>query len=550
MPSTNIATLPRAQRLMQAMQPAPVKHNTAKLAKAQSRQQFVEAVYSKMDEMGWSINRACEHIHHLACTPSSKLHGLAVDLGKSGKPVSKGQIERWVAAFHRNGIDGLLDNRTGRKHRESGWELRAVALYAKPQKPSIQLVVDTLIREGFENVGYDQVRRYLMSLPTDMTTHSAGRLGAKEVKLNHRRYHLRTTENLPAGFCYQLDGHTIDTYLAHEQSSGLFRYELTAVMDVATRYIPSWWMGEAENAANTLFALADAFVRHDHVPAALHIDNGSGFKGKMMNDPSVGYYRRFGLDVIFALPGNAKAKGQIERWFGTMERSFGKQWDTYCGKDMSPSVLRGIVQGVKRGAYKLPSLQQYMERLREWIDEYHNKPHRGLGGRTPAQAWAELERTPLHYRAAAIVLPRKLRTVTRELITLDGRTYRHPDLIQFDGKKMIVEYSIHSDATVRVLTEGEIWICDAPLANKRDYLPESRIEQGKMERQKQALKRLEVHADEVRRRSGITHNTVTDLLALEAEKTSGANTPLQSHPDHDDEEFHFDLTNWIPPSRD
>lgn len=550
--STNIITLPQA-RLMQTTPAPATQHNTAKLADAQGRWQFVSSVLTKMADAGWSLNRACEHVYTLALVHGNGLHKLAMTYGKGGKPVSKAQIARWVDAYQQHGMDALIDKRDGRDRKEYGWELRAMQLYARPQRPSVQLVVDQLGREGFDNAEYSRVHRYLRSLPTDLTTHSAGRLGAKEVKLNHRSYVHRTTANLPVGHTYQLDGHTIDTRLAHRQTGKLWRPELTLVIDVASRYIPGWWMGDAENATNTLFALADSFVRHDHVPAALHLDNGSGFKGKLMNTESTGYYDRFGLSVMFSLPGNAKGKGQVERWFRTMEESFGKQWDTYCGKDMSASVERELVQKVKQGKYQLPSLQQYMDGLRGWIEEYHHKPHRGLDGRTPAEMWATLERTPLECPTAAVVLPRESRKVVRGCITLHGRTYGNPELFHFDGKHVLVEYSVHNDQMIRVLSEGEAWLCDASLVSKVDYKPTSRIEEETQKRLKHQIKRKELHIEEDKRRAGMTlgHEAATQgIIELESQKKGGAIAPPQYPLDQEEPEIVIDLTNWKPAPRD
>lgn len=549
----NIIRLPQARTMEVSKNNSGTATSTEKLADAQGRVQFVRAVQTLQSDMGWSLNRACEHVFHTASIPSSSLYALAIQYGKGGKPVSKAQIARWVDTYQRKGMEGLIDNRQGKKRNEYGWELRAMQLYARPQKPSISMVTDALTREGFDGVTYSRVDRYIKGLPTDLTNYSTGRLGAKEARLNHRTYTHRTTEHLPVGHTYQLDGHTIDVYLAHPQTGKLWRPELTVVLDVASRFVVSWWIGEAENAQNTLFALADGFVRHDHVPAGLHLDNGSGFKGKLMNAESTGYYARFGLSVMFALPGNAKAKGQIERWFGTLERSFGKQWDTYCGADMAQSVLRDIVRDTNRNQYRLPSLAQYMDGLRTWINEYHHKPHKGLDGKTPAELWAQLERCPLEYQPAAIVLPREARKVQRGILTLHGRKYSHPELFHFEGQQMLVEYSVHNDSTVRILTESEKWLCDAKLIEKVDYLPTSRIEEERQKRLKQQIKRKELHIEEDKRRAGLTmgHEAETrGILELESQKESGASAPLQYPLDRDEDDIVIDLTQWQPTPRE
>ncbi len=550
-----IALLPTARPLMPstAGDSKPLL-GTRKAARLSKQLVFVTAVQECMQESGWSLNRAAEHIHHLAASPSHRLHRIALDLGKSGKPVGKAQIVRWVQSIEAKGKDALVDGRKGRTRTEYGWELRAMHLYARPQKPATTVVVDQLQREGFDNATYTRVRSYLQSLPTDLTTHSTGRLGAQKARATARTYVQRDTSVLDVGMCWQGDGHTVDVWVADPQTGGIWRPELTAWMDVRSRYIVGWWLSESESAYTTLFALSHAMLSHDHVPDMLHIDNGSGYKSKLMSDKNSGFYAQWGIDVMFALPYNAKAKGQIERWFGTMERSFGKQWDSYCGADMSAEVLNRIQRDVKAKRVQLPSLEQYRYALEQWIQEYHHKPHQGLDGKTPAEVWAGLQRSPLHSPEAAAFLPRAERKVNaRALIQLDGRSYTNRELLHHAGKTVRVEYNIHNDAWVRVLDQADRWICDASLVEKKPYLPASRIDEARDTRLQNQVKRLERHADEKRRRAGLTvdqdpHHTA--LLGLcNPEKKSEAEAP-QNFLAPTDDSLLIDLTSWSPRRRE
>lgn len=558
-----VALLPTARPLMPietTSTATPLAANKA--ANLSKRLVFVAAVQECMQTTGWSLNRAAEHIHSLAASPNHRLHRIALELGKSGKPVGKAQIVRWVQAAEEQGKQALVDERAGRKRQEYGWELRAMQLYARPQKPSMQFVVDQLQREGFETATYNRVRSYLMSLPTDLTTHSKGRLGAQKARATARTYVQRDTSVLDVGMVYQGDGHTVDVWVADPQTGGIWRPELTAWMDVRSRYIVGWWLSESESAYTTLFALSHAMLSHDHVPDSLHIDNGSGYKSKLMSDKSTGFYAQWGIKTMFALPYNAKAKGQIERWFGTMERSFGKQWDSYCGADMSAEVLNKLERDVKAKRVQLPSLAQYRYALEQWIQEYHHKPHKGLDGQTPAQVWAGLQRSPLHSPEAAAFFPRAERKVNaRALIQLDGRSYTNRELLHFAGKKVIVEYNIHNDQWIRVLNPAERWICDAELVEKKPYLPASRIEEAQANRLQNQLKRLERKADEKQRRASLTLDQDprnTALLEMNAsKKKSGVETPLQSSLDHaflipseTRDDLLIDLTSWSPRQRE
>lgn len=483
---------------------APRVLDPQKAAVARKRLQFVNAATAQMEEQGWSLSRSCEYIFHTAQHPDSALHAIGLSLGKGGKMIGKTQIKRWVQAFQQKGISGLMDNRKGKRRVEYGWELRAMHLYAKPQKPSVQFVVEALWREGFNGVTYDRVGRYLKSLPTDLTTYSEGRLGKKKAASTARAYVHRDTSVLPVGYLYQGDGHRCDVYIAHPNTGKIFRPELTLWMDVRSRYVVGWFLSEDEDSHSTLYALSHAMLSHDHVPAEVHIDNGCGYKSKLMSDESTGFYERFSIKPMFAHAYNAKAKGQVERFFRTFEGKLGKQFDTYCGADMSEETLQKVVRGVKKGTYTLPSMAQYRDAITSWLEEYHHTPHSGLDGKTPAELWEQLEQVKVEVPDAVVMLPSVTRTVsTRSTLTLHNRTYTHPELIHHQREKVKVQYSIHSDAMVRVTTLKDQWLCDAELVHKEAYVPESRIEENRQRRLKGQAKRLHQHLEEKKQRAGL-----------------------------------------------
>ena len=524
-----LITLPTAH-LMTATNPTTNTIPTcdpAKLADGRSKYQVVATVQTLMGSTGWTLNRTCTHVETLISSPQHSLHATALRFGKQGQPVGKAQIMRWVRAFELYGLEGLLDSRNGRTRAEYGWELRAMSLYNRPQKPSITFVVEGLQREGFENVTYNRVNSYLKKLGTDKAINSVERLGKQYARANARSYKSRDTEGLPVGFIYQGDGHTVDVYVAHPKTGGIFRPELTAWMDVRSRFIVGWWLSEAEDSTSTLYALSHALLSHNHVPAGVHIDNGSGYKSKLMSDSNSGYYARFGIEPMYALPYNSKGKGQIERFFGTLEGKFGKQWETFCGADMSAEVLNKITRDVKAGKRTLPSLEDYRTRLTDWINEYHHTPHRALNGKTPAEVWEGLERIPVVTPEAAVILPCTERSVSlRGELSLWNRRYYHKALLGHQRKKVLVHYSMHTDRMVRITDLNQHWICDAPLIEKQAYIPDARIEDLQHKRLKAQERRLEQQLIETRERAGLPvghARTIENWKALEGECVDSSN---------------------------
>jgi len=487
-----------------------------------------------------------------------KLIQVAKTLGKKGKLPSLSTINRWVKDFENFGLIGLAPKHKGSDHLVYGWEARAIRLYSIPSKPSINAVARRLIYEGFENVTYDRVYRFIMSLPAQLGDKSKGRMGTRLYTNTQKSFVRRSTKNLPVGACLQGDGHTVDVYLKHPTGKKPWRAELTLWLDVASRYVVGWFVSDAESAHSTLFALSHAVLSHNHIPTMLHIDNGSGYKNKMMSDESTGFYSRLGIDIMHSLPYNAKGKGHVERFFGTMERDFNKWYDSYCGADMADEAIQLLLKKHKRGEIELPTQEQWMADFNDWLVQYHNKPHDGLDGKTPAELWATLEAFPLeeNMHSQALIQPRKTRMVKRESIRLDNREYMSPELVQYNNKTLTVEYNIHDDSFVRVLDDKGRWICDAKLVQKADYIPASRLKEAEQKKLVSAIKRLDVHKQEKMDRAGlsITHDQIIDdveMLDNESgstllEKTTGTEVPVDINLGvHTEDDIDFTDTSYL-----
>jgi len=483
-----------------------------------------------------------------------RLIELMKTLGKKGKLPSYSTINRWVNDFNTFGLIGLAPKHKGSEQQSYGWEARAMRLYSLPSKPAVNAVARKLMSEDFKNVTYDRVYRFIMSLPSHMGDKSRGRMGTRLYTNTQKSFVRRSTENLPVGACLQGDGHTLDLYLKHPTGKKPWRAELTLWLDVASRYVVGWFVSDAESAHSTLFALSHAVLTHNHIPTMLHIDNGSGYKNKMMSNESTGFYSRLGIDIMHSLPYNAKGKGHVERFFGTMERDFNKWYPSYCGADMADEAIQLLLKKHKKGELELPTQEQWMFDFNEWLVQYHNKPHDGLNGKTPAELWSKLEAFPLenNMQSLALFRPQKIRTVRRESIQLDSREYMSPELVQYNNKKLTAEYDLHNDAFIRVLDDKGRWICDAKLVKKADYVPASRLKEAEQKKLASSIKRLEVHIQEKHDRAGsaITHDQIIDdveAMSLEddstlLEKTTGTEVPVDINLGDQTEDDEIDFT--------
>lgn len=413
-------------------------------------------------------------------------------------------LKRWITAYRRDGKAGLLPRHTGRVRRAYGWEQRAVAMYNTPSKPGFADVAWKLRKEGHESATESRVKRYLKALPATLGEHSPARIGPHLHRLTRQKYQRRSVTELLVGEIYAGDGHTVDCYVAHPNTGKPFRPELTCFIDIKSRFIPGWYFTESESATSTLLALSHAMVGHDHVPAWLYVDRGAGYRSQLLSDENIGWYKKFDIDVIGALPGNPHGKGWIERFFRTCRDKHDKLFfggDVYCGDDMAPEHNRRLSADLAMGRRQLPSLDAYVGSFAQFIADYANEPMDVLGGRTPAQVWAELTPVGVELSAEAVLRPVAEATVLRQTVRLHNRFYQHDALALYDAHKVRVEYDLHDDKRVWVFdTKGRL-VCEAKLVNTIGVLPASRLDEQRAKRLQGQLNRLDRKVQEARARA-------------------------------------------------
>jgi putative transposase len=439
--------------------------------------------------------------------PAPVLDALAVLRGKKlSQCPDRATVYRWLGdlAKYKNGnVLALTKQHTGRQRKTYGWEAKAIELFNLPSKPGYADVAFWLRTDhGFASATKDRVTRYLQSMPATLGKKSPGRMGKNFYKHNLSPYKIRNNDVLPVGFGYEGDGHTVDVYIAHPAGKKVYRPELTIWIDVRSYYVTGWYMSDDESSISTLFALSYALLNEDHVPAMLFLDNGSGFKSRMMADETIGFLNRMDITPSFALPGNSKGKGLVEGFFKIFRNRHDKKFATYCGDDMAPEINRRLSDEVNRGLRELPSYANYVASVKKYIDDYNNEPKDVLGGETPRQVWLrDLQQVQVHIAADALIMPREIRTVKRWRIQLHKRFYQAAELAQYNDCKVLIEYSLHNDSEIRVLDDQQRLICIAQLVGKVDRLPESRIVEAEQKRLNGQVKRLEQHANEKKLRA-------------------------------------------------
>ncbi len=482
-----------------------------------NRKQLVQIILAE-HQAGVSIRVAARNLVAaiVAGQVAEATRTAARSLAKGSKPSPSHQVlERWTSAYMKQGINGLIPKHKGSQRKAYGWEARALELYQRPVKAAMSTVAYWLQDEGFESATISRVRRYLNSLPARLTTSAPKRLGQHYHRQNVTPYVVRDASVLPVGFIYEGDGHTCDVHIAHPKTGKAYRPELTVWLDVRSHYCVGWYLDNAEKATSTLFSLSHAITSHDHVPAAIHVDPGSGFKNKLMVGEAVSYCERLSIEFMAALPGNARGKGLVEGFFHIFEERCGKRFDTYCGHNRTDHALSDLSGKVKRGEIILPTQAQYRDAITAFIDRYNHTAQRGLGC-PPADLWQQLEQTPLETPAEALMRPQAVRVVRRGQVEHDRRLYRHVELASYEGQEIALEYNLHNDAYVTIRTLTGQFICEAEQVEPKPWLPASRLEEQELKRLKGQIARKEKAITEDKARAGLAITHEHDLAHLNA----------------------------------
>lgn len=212
--------------------------------------------------------------------------------------------------------------------------------------------------------------------------------------------------------------------------------------------------------------------------------------------------------------------------------------------------------GYDAGAAAAMTIDEFERWFVRAICLYHAKPHAGLGGCAPAQAWAEEARchgplVPLGLDETALVrrfLPWVERTVKAYGIQLGYRRYWHASLASRIGQKVMVHFDERTIQEVYLEVEGG-FVSAAVVGHYPDVsLAEWEAERNERFRAGRAYQDNGARAEAARlihaNRSDVLSATAKTRRAREARKraeregTSHARTPVQATAEP--------APNWLP----
>jgi len=287
-----------------------------------------------------------------------KAAGEYVIPGSTRTRVAAETIRDWLKAYRRGGFDALLPKPRADRGQSRSLPPEVADALLDVKEGNLALSVQLVIREARKRPEVPED----LPLPNSTVHRLLSRHGLMEkprgedTDADRRRFAFQHAGELWMGDVM----HGPSVFIGDRTKRKTY---LIAFIDDATRVIPYAAFTLAENTAAFLPVLKQAILRRG-LTQRLYVDNGANYRSQHLALVCA----KLGIALIHARPYRPQGKGKIERWFKTVRAQL-------------LTRLR---------AEDTASLEALNRRLHAWIEgEYHHAPHRGLGGMTPLEQWAQ-----------------------------------------------------------------------------------------------------------------------------------------------------------------
>jgi putative transposase len=243
---------------------------------------------------------------------------------------------------------------------------------------------------------------------------------------------------------------------------------LTTIIDDGTRGLVGWAISITPHSGTVLTAIRMALV-HDPqrgpfgaVPAAYRIDRGLDFAAIAVDDVMAALVAK-----PHRLPGfTPHRKGKVERLHLTIDETLLKGLPGFTegpreasGKLFGPLSDRSADRAAAQDAAVRPMrIERFAATFADWVRWYnHERGHSMIGGRPPAQAWAEDPSALMRIdaeRVRHLLLAGTERVIGKDGIRFNSLSYAAPELHGRGGQRVHVRYMPHDDRSIEVYLDG------------------------------------------------------------------------------------------------
>lgn len=424
--------------------------------------------------------------------PKVELHRRIAEIGQAisdkKRPPSPGTICRWVLAFRVTRCIVRLVPRHWLKGRKAVIEgdiedllLDVInEVYLKPERIPI-LTVWRGFKDRVELHNRNAAPSALLTLPSRSSVYryverldpylvDCARFGKRVADLNSR---VAATEMQVRQILdrWEIDHTLLDVLIVDSETGKVIgRPYLTVVLDRASRMVMAFLIHLGAPNTESVLRVIDRAIRPKNewlsrYPKVINAWPARGLPSRLMPDNAAEFhagnihlaFNDLGIELMYPRTRGPQMKGAVERFFRTINVGLIHHLP---GTTRSNVKDKGDYPSEKFACLTLHELDGH---ILEWVvDCYHQKPHRGLKNKTPAEVWknGESER-PIHLPAdldslECILSMRDQKVLQHYGVDFPGLRYNMPELGPLrqklaPGEKVDVRYRDEL---------GHIWVYD------------------------------------------------------------------------------------------
>ncbi len=459
-------------------------------------------------------------------------------------------LTRIVNIYNKEGLRGLVPKkkkREGSKTVTPEIQEKVISLFFYEGKPYMTQVFQAIKlyckEKEIKCPKYPAVNRFIKQYekknPQDAYAH---RFGIQATRQKFGVYIPRDFTYLVPNDLWMGDHSPLDILVINPISKKPDRPWITAFIDVRTRVIMGYHISFQPSSWTIALALKQGIYRKQYfgIPKMVYIDNGKDFRAKMFggklrqfgaidfNEETKCFFSTLNISATYALPYNARAKAQIERFFGTLERGWINIQPGYTGHNVKNRPEK-LEREIKEG--KLLSFIKLKELIADAILAYHGRPHRSLNRKAPLELFAELwdREDRIDMRGLEYLLMKKdERVIQRDGIHINNLSYFtwDPEFAACIGKKAVVRHDPDDLRWINVSVGdkhfGEIYTAEAARWGDKEAMKRGmQLQKTQEKRWRRNIQKTDEENTEIRRllTEGVHAEQVETVIERPAQMT-------------------------------
>ncbi|MGA7673509.1 MAG: transposase family protein [Rhizomicrobium sp.] len=476
--------------------------------KAEARAQIADAAMAFIAENNLTIGKGLQTFSKLYLRGRVKLDPWVRQVEPTAEPH---QVRTWDRTIRHKGAGALIDGRgrpAGTRALDSDAETRAYVIAAIAARPQLSCTAlsDAVRTDLSRQIPLRTLQRFVSEFRQSNVATLKGLTDPDRFRSHHKpAFGSRSAEIVRINQRWEIDATRADA-MCRLPDGSVKRYALTALIDVFTRR--AMVLVSDQPRALASMALLRRAILAWGLPELLKADNGKEFVARAMTR----FLEDTGIKVSLSRPFTPEEKPHVERFFGTINRTFFPLLPGFVGHNIAErqaiehraSFSHRFGEEARLTIETELSPEGLQARIDAWLaDVYEQDVHSGLK-QTPAQmalAFADQVKRVEDERVLDALLMDApdgagLRIVQKKGIRIESRYYIAAELGAIMHDRVHIRLDPHDIGRIVVYSHDRArFIC---IAECVDAMPAERQQRIALQAQAEQRKRLRVIRNDVR----------------------------------------------------